>query len=66
MTIKINCACLSQQIDLVDQCADAISDAQTKEMLYGAARLLSDICFAVEEDESVVFEREDCKITTNT
>lgn len=59
MTIKINCANLSKQIDLVDQCANVISDAHTKELLYGAARLPSDICFAVEEDESVVFERED-------
>lgn len=58
MTINVNCAYLSQQIDLVDQCADVISDTQTKEMLYGVARLLSDICFAVEEDEVVIFERE--------
>ena len=66
MNIKIDCAHLSQQIDLVDQCANVISDTHTKELMYGAARLLSDICFAVEEDESVVFEREDYKITTNT
>lgn len=60
MKINVSCADLSQQIDIIDQCANAISDEYTKEMLIGAARLLSQICFAVEEEEPIEIHVEAC------
>ena len=61
MTIKINCVHLSQQIELIDQCAERFDGNFTGWLFGGISNLLSEICFAVEEDEYVVFKREDAE-----
>ena len=59
MTIKVNCKLLSEQINLCDSCGTWFCGAEVSKQFEGIASLLSQICFAVEEGESVVFERED-------
>lgn len=57
MTIKINCKLLSEQINLCDTCAEKFINSSLGDQFDGIANLLSEICFAVEEDEEVYFER---------
>lgn len=59
MKIKIDCKLLSEQISFCDAYAEHYGDTEIGNMFNGIANLLSHICFAVEEDEEIVFERKD-------
>ena len=57
MKIKIDCKILSEQISLCDACAEKFRNVFLGEYFSGIANLLSKISFAVEECESIEFER---------
>ena len=57
MEIKIDCKLLGKQIDFLDLCSDIMTDEYKKELFEGVANLLSEICFAVEEDIYISFKR---------
>ena len=57
MTIKIDCKLLSEQIQLLDMYAGVMSNKRNKELVEGILNLLSEISFAVEEEEEVKFVR---------
>lgn len=60
MEIKIDCKLLSEQINLCDACVERYgADHAIGGLFDGIANLLSEICFAVEEDEDVCFVRSD-------
>lgn len=59
MEIKIDCELLGKQIDFLDLCSDIMTDEYKKELFEGVANLLSEICFAVEEDIYISFKRVD-------
>lgn len=55
MKIKIDCKLLSEQIQLLDMYAGVMSNKHNKELVEGILNLLSEISFAVEEEEEVKF-----------
>ena len=57
MEIKIDCKLLGKQIDFLDLCSGIMTDEYKKELFEGVANLLSEICFAVEEDIYISFKR---------
>lgn len=57
MEIKIDCKLLSEQIEFLDLCSSIMTDEYKKGLFEGVAELLSQICFAVEEDRYVSFKR---------
>ena len=57
MEIKIDCKLLSEQIEFLDLCSSIMTDEHKKGLVEGVAELLSQICFAVEEDRYVNFKR---------
>ena len=57
MTIKIDCKLLSEQIQLLDMYAGVMSNKHNKELVEGILNLLSEISFAIEEEEKIEFER---------
>ena len=59
MKIKINCKLLSEQINLCDACAEYFQTEYLKGLFDGIANLLSEINFALEEDEEIEFEKEE-------
>lgn len=59
MTIKIDCKNLSEQIQLLDMYLSVMTNKHNKGLVAGIVNLLSEISFAVEEEEKVQFIRED-------
>ena len=57
MVIKVNCKLLSEQIQLLDMYASVMSNKYNKGLVEGIANLLSEISFAVEENEEICFKR---------
>lgn len=57
MKIKIDCQLLSEQIQLLDAYVGAMTNPHNKELVEGILNLLSEISFAVEEEEEIEFER---------
>ena len=57
MKIKIDCRLLSEQIQLLDMYAGVMSNKYNKELVEGILSLLSQISFAVEEEEEIKFVR---------
>lgn len=57
MKIKIDCKLLSEQIQLLDMYAGVMSNKRNKELVEGILSLLSQISFAVEEEEEIKFVR---------
>ncbi len=55
MVIKIDCKLLSEQIQLLDMYAGVMSNKHNKELVEGIANLLSEISFAVEEEQKIKF-----------
>lgn len=59
MIVKINCQLLSEQIQFLDMCSDAMTNEHNKGLVDGIANLLSEISFAVEEEDEISFVRYD-------
>ena len=58
MKIKIDCEILREQIDLCDACVDKFGvNSEVGEMFDGISNLLSEICYAVEENKNIEFEK---------
>lgn len=57
MKIKIDCKLLSEQIQLLDMYAGVMSNKYNKELVEGILNLLSEISFAIEEEEKIEFVR---------
>jgi hypothetical protein len=57
MKIKIDCRILSEQIQLLEMYAGVISSKHNKELVEGILNILSEVMWAVEEDEDLRFER---------
>lgn len=57
MKIKINCRLLSEQIQPLDMYAGVMSNKHNMELVEGILNLLSEISFAIEEEEEIKFER---------
>lgn len=57
MKIKVDSKLLSEQIALCDACADNFTMPHLKDLFEGISNLLSEISFAVEENEEIEFER---------
>ena len=55
MIIKIDLNMLGRQIDIIDNYADDIKSEEDKELIYGATELLSQLHYAVEHGDEVIF-----------
>ena len=55
MKIKIDCELLNEQIKMCDTHAINASSEYESDLFDGIATLLSDICYALENDESIEF-----------
>ena len=59
MEIKIDCKLLNEQIEFLDLCSGIMTDEHKKGLFEGVAELLSQICFAVEDNRYISFKRVD-------
>lgn len=59
MKIKINLELLNAQIYECDIKADNASSEEERDIFEGIANLLSNIAFAVENEDEICFEREE-------
>lgn len=57
MKLKIDCKILSEQIQLLEMYASVMSSKHNKELVEGILNILSEVMWAVEEDEDLRFER---------
>ena len=57
MKLKIDCKILSEQIQLLEMYASVMSNKHNKELVEGILNILSEVMWAVEEDEDLRFER---------
>ena len=57
MIVKINCKLLSEQIQFLDMCSDVMTNEHNRGLIDGISNLLSEISFAVEEEEEITFVR---------
>lgn len=59
MEIKIDCKLLNEQIEFLNLYSSFITDEYKKGLIEGIAELLSQICYAVEDDRYISFKRVD-------
>ena len=57
MKIKVDCKLLDEQIRFLDMYSSVITGEHNKELINGVTNLLSQINYAVEEDQELHFER---------
>ena len=57
MKLKIDCALLSEQIHLLEMYESVMTNKHNKELVEGVLNILSEVMWAVEEDEDLRFER---------